>query len=481
MPMLPMQGMMPFQGVPMQGMMPMQAGPTQVADDPHEDTNNEDEQESASDSDSEIDGHAEKRKYNKGADGKISKASTKLVAVPRTRLAECLEKLDNRLDVTFTADFTHTSLLQLMWLLTRMKPETPITTFRSKTWKQLFMVMGKANTRIRGRLGEEKYNEVLEKLLQADTEEVSAILTLTVEDLGWDLSWCRTKGGRKRTQSQPSLQPNQRTLDEIMHGVMPMMPSSNVSPGDAVPNAVKHLLMSRHGNSLLASWSRNQDTADTQIAWMQSLVRPQMPQQAAPPSASTPPAAARSATTTSTPVDPAVQPRRRLLLRQPTPRTPPEPAGAALAATAPSSVAAAAAAAATAPARTAPASAAIAAEATSIAATTSAPAIASREQDSLTRHFCVFCQGHDDKSDAWEALLCGHVFHTECLNDYCEATGKSKQAACPHKCSQSDTLPELVSEDQPENPPADAESTNPDSIPDGALAAEQGAEDLFDC
>ena len=385
MSMMPMQGMMPFQGVPMQGMMPMpkqggmmpmQAMPTQVADDPHEDTNNEDEQESASDSDSDIDGHTEKRKYNKGADGKISKASTKLVAVPRTRLAECLEKLDNRLDVTFTADFTQTSLLQLMWLLTRMKPETPITTFRSKTWKQLFMVMGKANTRIRGRLGEEKYNEVLEKLLQADTEEVSAILSMTVEDLGWDLSWCRTKGGRKRTQSQPSLQPNQRTLDEMIHGAMPLMPSSNVSPGDAVPNAVTHLLMSRHGSSLLASWSRNQDTVDTEIAWMQSLVRPPMPQQAAPPSASTPPAAARSATTTSTPVDPAVQPRRRLLLRQPTPTTPPEPAGAALAATAPSSVAAAAAAAATAPARTAPASAAIAAEATSTAAPAAAAAAA---------------------------------------------------------------------------------------------------------
>ena len=36
----------------------MQAMPTQeVADDPHEDTNNEDEQESASDSDSDMDDH----------------------------------------------------------------------------------------------------------------------------------------------------------------------------------------------------------------------------------------------------------------------------------------------------------------------------------------------------------------------------------------------------------------------------------------
>ena len=181
-----------------------------------------------------------------------------MALVPSCRLAECLEKLDNRLDVTFTADLSQTSLLQFVWLLTRVKPQTPVLHLRAKTWKQFFMVMGKANTRIRGRLGEEKYNEPLEKLLQAETEEVSAILSMTVEDLGWDLSWCQTKkAGRKHTQSQPS--PDQRTLDEIMHGVMPLMPSSNVSPGDVVPHAMKHLLMSRHGSSLLA-WSQNHDT-----------------------------------------------------------------------------------------------------------------------------------------------------------------------------------------------------------------------------
>ena len=88
------------------------------------------------------------------------------------------------------------------------------------------------------------------------------------------------KAGRKHTQSQPS--PDQRTLDEIMHGAMPLMPSSNVSPGDVVPHAMKHLLMSRHGSSLLA-WPQNQDTGDSEIverAWMQSLVRPPMPRQA---------------------------------------------------------------------------------------------------------------------------------------------------------------------------------------------------------
>ena len=110
---MPMQGMMPLQFpgmqmpiMPMQGMMPFQ-----------------NEQESASDPDSDMDDHKKKKKYNKGDDGKISKATTKVALVPSCRLAECLEKLDNRLDVTFTADLSQTSLLQFVWLLTRVKPQ----------------------------------------------------------------------------------------------------------------------------------------------------------------------------------------------------------------------------------------------------------------------------------------------------------------------------------------------------------------------
>ena len=33
-----------------------------------------------------------------------------------------------------------------------------------------------------------------------------------------------------------------------------------------------------------------------------------------------------------------------------------------------------------------------------------------------------------------EALLCGHTFHTLCINRYVQATGRSKENACSFKC-----------------------------------------------
>ena len=33
-----------------------------------------------------------------------------------------------------------------------------------------------------------------------------------------------------------------------------------------------------------------------------------------------------------------------------------------------------------------------------------------------------------------EALPCGHLFHSECINRYCDATGRNKATACPLKC-----------------------------------------------
>ena len=33
-----------------------------------------------------------------------------------------------------------------------------------------------------------------------------------------------------------------------------------------------------------------------------------------------------------------------------------------------------------------------------------------------------------------EALLCGHVFHTDCINNYCRISDKTRQNCCPFKC-----------------------------------------------
>ena len=47
---------------------------------------------------------------------------------------------------------------------------------------------------------------------------------------------------------------------------------------------------------------------------------------------------------------------------------------------------------------------------------------------------CVFCQGDLMDGAPLEALLCGHTYHSECLEQYCLCSGKTKEEGCPFKC-----------------------------------------------
>ena len=57
-------------------------------------------------------------------------------------------------------------------------------------------------------------------------------------------------------------------------------------------------------------------------------------------------------------------------------------------------------------------------------------------------------------------MSCGHVFHSDCITDYMQVTGKPKTLCCPLKCHNS-----MPTVDFPE----------PDSVAD---AIETGLEDL---
>lgn len=53
---------------------------------------------------------------------------------------------------------------------------------------------------------------------------------------------------------------------------------------------------------------------------------------------------------------------------------------------------------------------------------------------------CCICQQSmgpraDSLSGAVEALACAHVFHSECLDSYCQATGRNRLNCCPYKCN----------------------------------------------
>lgn len=71
---------------------------------------------------------------------------------------------------------------------------------------------------------------------------------------------------------------------------------------------------------------------------------------------------------------------------------------------------------------------------------------------------CCICQqgmgpGAGSLSGAVEALACAHVFHSECLNSYCQATGRNRLNCCPYKCN-ADAF--VVMEEQQVVNPSDA-------------------------
>ena len=61
---------------------------------------------------------------------------------------------------------------------------------------------------------------------------------------------------------------------------------------------------------------------------------------------------------------------------------------------------------------------------------------------------CLICLQSLRDGHQTEALLCGHVYHTHCLNQYVQVTGKPKQEACAMKCHGSTVVPQATGEDE---------------------------------
>ena len=68
-------------------------------------------------------------------------------------------------------------------------------------------------------------------------------------------------------------------------------------------------------------------------------------------------------------------------------------------------------------------------------------------------------------------MLCGHVFHTECINNYCVLGNKTRHTCCPYKCHAS-TIDVTFEEDveQPATP-----TTNAAPVQASATAEEMAA------
>ena len=71
-----------------------------------------------------------------------------LVALPKSRFAEAVEKVHAPFDFSITAEFSHETLATLPWVLTRIKPSVKICDLMVTTYDQLGDLLVKANRRL---------------------------------------------------------------------------------------------------------------------------------------------------------------------------------------------------------------------------------------------------------------------------------------------------------------------------------------------
>ena len=112
------------------------------------------------------------------------------------RLGEMLEKCDARLDPTATGDFSRTTMLQLIFIVTGMKPTLKMSHLRITHYSGLYERMQQATARRMLRL-QETLDLLVEELTSEKIEKISGMLL-------WDNEWLEKK--QKKAPVSPGQQ-----------------------------------------------------------------------------------------------------------------------------------------------------------------------------------------------------------------------------------------------------------------------------------
>ena len=87
---------------------------------------------------------------------------------------------------------------------------------------------------------------------------------------------------------------------------------------------------------------------------------------------------------------------------------------------------------------------------------------------------CKFCLS-EFGSDPVEGLLCGHVFHTACINRWMEVTRKPKAECCPYKCHQTIVV-QVPAQDDRQTMDVDGQQVADTNVDDDQQAASEDEE-----
>lgn len=99
---------------------------------PQQDRGDDDDSSSDSSSSSSM---QDKKRYQKADDNNLTRSAIFLGKLPKVRLLQLVEACNREVDSTLTADLETEDLTRLIYILTRVKPQTKCVLLRVKTYK----------------------------------------------------------------------------------------------------------------------------------------------------------------------------------------------------------------------------------------------------------------------------------------------------------------------------------------------------------
>jgi hypothetical protein len=167
-----------------------------------------------------------RKKYDTSLRSRITGSASILHALPKTRRAQLLEHIDPRLDAALTADLDTESISKILWMLTKVKPNTKIADLRVKRYDQLGSLMRRAAVRVASTPG---HTDLLD-LIGADLLEVNK----GAAGMGWLDEFLKppkkatTKGATTKPQLHLQVADGQLQLQ-------PPVPASGPGPASGQP------------------------------------------------------------------------------------------------------------------------------------------------------------------------------------------------------------------------------------------------------
>lgn len=338
--------------------------------------------------------------YSKGPEAKITRSAVAIVALPKTRLAEVIELLHEPYDSTVTAEYSGPVLAQMIWIFCRVKPCVKIAELRVQTYSGLGSLLLKAKKRLTASMGVSKFEDKV--IIPLGDNPASEVVSQVASDLGFQVEWLNTKkvAPKARGGQQLLLQLGPARNANASPAVPPLDESATGEPTDAA--ATPAPIIPRDAPAVAAPlMDAEPRTVAAPISVAGNQAAPRTPMIDWILGAPTPGDQAGQATlaTADLQLSPdIIRQAMALWMQQQN-------------------------------------------QASVVAPVVLAPAPApALEQVEEEPSICLICRsnlGATSEHGVSEALLCAHVYHEDCLDRYCSATGKTRDQCCPLKCNTS--------------------------------------------